>query len=619
MAVTVDTGPTTQLVVEKFGASQAFANELWKIAKEYLENIQGGTYAFSLGSLDTEISDIDTDIPDPQAPEDIDAELTLPDSPILDPLTSIAIPSISVPSFSGVEPDINIPDSPDVTWPEDPGEPPEFQVPTVPTKPDIDLPDAPDIQMIDIPDPPSIDIPVFDGVLPVCELDSPQTLFMYEEDVYQSILKDAINDNLLSLVNEGGTGLADDVEEAIWQRAQDRQALKNEQMYDEAETFFASRGFTLPPGALSGRIAGVQKEIARADQQLNYEIMIEQARLAQTNTHFALTTAVQHEANIMGYVSGVAERALNAAKIVQETAIAIFNAEVTKCNQKLAVYQTCAAVYESRIKAASLGLENYRIQLEGVKVQASIQEQYVRIYRSQIESCEALVGLYRTEVEAARALGEIEKLKLEGFRDSIAVYTAKLNAITSNYNAFQAEISGEMAKASVYAEQVRAYVGTVDAKKAESDIATATVAAQVEANKILLGKYTAEIEGYKTKVAAESKQLDIDGLVYGHKVEMYKADASRAAEQYKSNVARYTAESTHSSNVTNVKLAQSKIFLDEVGKRRALELEVAKSGATIAAQMAASALSAVAAGVQLSTRASLSGEVGEFYNHNLSV
>ena len=50
-----------------------------------------------------------------------------------------------------------------------------------------------------------------------------------------------------------------------------------------------------------------------------------------------------------------------------------------------------------------------------------------------------------------------------------------------------------------------------------------------------------------------------------------------------------------------------------------MDLEKAKSGATIAAQMAASAISAVAAGAQLSVRAGLSAAVGEYYNHNLSV
>ena len=60
-------------------------------------------------------------------------------------------------------------------------------------------------------------------------------------------------------------------------------------------------------------------------------------------------------------------------------------------------------------------------------------------------------------------------------------------------------------------------------------------------------------------------------------------------------------------------------LLDEANRQKELEFKVADSSARITAQMAASAISAVAAGVQMSMRGTLSGEVGEYHNYNESI
>jgi hypothetical protein len=619
MTISVDTGPTEQIVVDRFEASQEFAEDLWEIAKEYLRELSSGSYAFSMGEINTDIASINTNVEDPADPLEQKLILTLPDFPNVPSLDAISIDHVDIPSLNATNPSIDYPEAPSVAWPTDPGEPPVIVEPVLPTSPDYTLPDAPIIEDLVIPPLPSLDIPSFEGTLPIDNIDPPCSIFEYSEAMYESTLKSIVENKLANLVTDGGTGLAEDVEAAIWERARDRLTLKNEQMYNEAEEYFASRGFNLPPGALSSKLSEIQKEQARADQQINYEILIEQARLAQTNTHFAITSVIQHEAKVMVYITNRNNRMLDAAKYVQEAAIAIFNAQVANYAKKLAGYQASAVVYESKVRASGLIIENYKSQLEGVKLTAEVQQQRMELYGIQITAVNALATLYRTEMEAVKIQADVERLKLEGFKSKVDAYTARLNGIVSCYNVYQAQIAGETSKVSLYAEQVRAYVGKVEAKKTEADINIAEVAAKTEKNKNTLELFKATILKANTVLAASVADIEARGRLYGHDVDKYKVDVSRALAEITAEVNRYQAESSHITDVAKVRLAQSEIFFKEVSRRHEMDLEKAKSGATIAAQMAASAISAVAAGAQLNVRTGLSEEVGEYYNHNLSV
>ena len=619
MTVNVDTGPTEQIVVERFNSSKEFARDLWNIAKEYLQQLQEGDYSLSMGALDTNVDPINESVTDPTAPTKPNINLDLPQYPTAPSLNAVSIPHVGIPSLNASSPSIDYPDAPNVTLPTDPGEPPSVTEPTLPTAPSYNIPTAPVIKDLSIPPLPPLNIPGFEGTLPVDNIDPPSSIFEYNEPEYESLLKTTVESKLEDLVKNGGTGLATDVEAALWERAKDRLALKNEQMYDEAEKYFSSRGFTLPPGALSGRLSEIQKEQVRAEQQLNYEISIEQAKLAQTNTHFAITSVIQQEANVMAYITSRNNRMLDAAKYVQEAAISIFNSQIANYAKKLAAYQTSAAVYESKVRASTLELENYKAQLEGVKLTSDVQRQKMEMYGIQVATHNTIAEIYRTRMEAVRIQSDVERLKLEGFRGKIDAYTARLNGIVSCYNVYQARVAGEAAKASVYAEQVRAYVGKVNAKRSEADINIAEANAKVEANKIKLEELRAGIEKANAVLAAKIAKADADSKIYGYDIDMYKTGISKAIAEVNAEISRYQAESSHTSDVAKLGLAQTEVFLNNVQKRQEMELEKAKSGATVAAQMAASAISAVAAGAQLNVRAGLSAEEGEYTNHNLSV
>lgn len=592
------------LVTSKFNNVSELADEAWTTAIQYLNDLstEAADFDFDPMSLSWTISPITHGDYSPAMPDEPDMVLTMPTTPVADVLEEIAVESVDVASLDAVAPLIVIPDDPDPDWPEDPGTAPSVSDVVVGAKPTYDIPAVPSLDDIAVHAPPEDEVPAFEATEPTFDVDAPQSIFLYEEATYSSSLKIATENKLLNIVENGGTGLDIDVEEAIWNRALSRKQVADAAKHDEAERYFSSRGFNMPQGALVARLDELLTERARAEDDINHEIMIKQAELAQTNTHFAITSAIQYESSIMAYLGGVAQRTLDSSKYVQEAAIALFNAGVERYNAQLRGYQTAATVYESRIRASMLILEKYKLRLEGTRLQSDIQKSRVDIYKTQIDALTSLMNLYRVEMDSARIKSDIERLKLEGYREKVGAYTARIGAVVSRYNAYQAQISGEIAKASVYSEQVKAYLASIQGSKVKSDISISEAGVKLDSNRFLVEKYKAELERFRSEAQVRLGELDSKGTVYGHRVSMYDADTRVASSRMAADIESYRARASHANDVVNQRVMQAKINLEELTRLHNIQVEAIKAGAVVSSQMAASALSSVAAGAQLSFR-----------------
>lgn len=304
--------------------------------------------------------------------------------------------------------------------------------------------------------------------------------FVYNEAPYASDLADAVKTALLDYVENGGTGLGADVEDAIWARAQARQDIVNERVYNEALAYFSARGFSIPPGALSGRLTEALAEQTRANAQLNYEIMIEQARLGQDMTKHTLSVSVQLEGVEKQFASAVATRALEKAKSAVDVIIKTYSAKV--------------AAYAARSEAA---------------------------------------------------------------RVSVAV----------------AEITANV---------------------------------QIARNSQIVEVYRADMEKYKVQVAAELGIIESVAKVYGYKIAGYEADAKVAVGILGAQVSKFEAQVTQASNQTTLSLKEAELVLNAYIGALALQERAAEGSASIAAQLAASALNSVNASTSLGYDVSLS-------------
>lgn len=588
-------------VQDRFDTTLEYADSTWQAAEGFLNQLSGIVSAYDQSYIDLDYSIgnivVDSHLPvAPDAPDDSLTVITKPTEPTLEDLT---LEDVEVPTLSASEPTIVIPGVPSVTWPSSPGSAPVFAELEFPSVPSLLFPDAPVLTELILPDTPSTNIISFAGVLPTEEINPVELTFSWEEELYQSTLLDILRS---ALQETGGIGWGEEAEEALWQRGQDRQTLVNEKVYNETLNFFSSRGWEIPPGALSAKLAQALTEQTRADAQLNYEILIKQADLGHEYGKFIIQSGLTLEDSLMKHAGEVATRSLSSAKFIQEAAVNVFNAEVAMYNVELDKYKTEATVFELKVRAEQAILQNFKLQLESVALEKEIQTMGLQLYELQLNGLKTRVDLYTAEMQGVGVKASVEKLRLDGFSSEVAAYTAMIQGNTARYNAYSSQIQAEGLKASVFSAQVDAYKAQVDAIKTGVEAEAISASLVVEKNKVLVQEYVGNIEMYKAETDVVMKEFDALTARYGVQMEKYSADTKFAATQIDADIKSYDASMTHEENRLRLNLEEAKINLTAAQREHELTLKAVEASMNVNAQMAASSLSSVSAVAQMSYR-----------------
>lgn len=342
--------------------------------------------------------------------------------------------------------------------------------PEPPTDEELTIPDIPD-PVMGVLNP--ITVPTI--TIPTYELAEPEvTELVYNEAVYASDLQAALKTALTAFVEDGGTGLGEDVEDALWARGRARQDIVNERTYNEANEFFASRGYTIPPGALGGRLTEALAEQTRADAQLNFELLIEQARLARAQSEYSMQAALTLEGQDKEQFNNIANRALDYAKSAVQVIIDLYTAKVQAFVAKSE--STKLIVESEKIKvdaavAANAGIiDAYTADIEGFKAKLSaelgIVEMVAKVYGYQIAGYEADVraAAMLLDAQTKTYMARIEQannqttLTLKEAEVAIQAYLGALQ-LTSDSIKAGGNISAQIAAAALSAVNASASLG----------------------------------------------------------------------------------------------------------------------------------------------------------------
>ena len=290
----------------------------------------------------------------------------------------------------------------------------------------LDLGDPPEDPVFDtninIPDDPhlrgSIMTPSFDEVGEFNDtLDDPPPITMdFNEDVFESLIWDDLQNIARSVLNAGGTGLDESVEDAIWDRARDRNRLQDEQEYREAEDYFASRGYNLPPGVLAAQLAQVRAEQSKRDDNLSNEIAIKQAELAQTNDQFIKQLSLDISKADMDFHNAVQNRALERAVSIANVFRDMYRMKVDGYIGKVNAYRARVDAARSKIDATSsynksitdTFIAETEAQRAKISSELALVELVAKKYTTRMAGYEAKSRAASTELSA-----KIEKYKAE--------------------------------------------------------------------------------------------------------------------------------------------------------------------------------------------------------------
>ena len=114
--------------------------------------------------------------------------------------------------------------------------------------------------------------------------------------LYYPLAADAFDEATNWLVNAitvGGTGIPAAIEEQIWQRGRTRVITEGKRVENQSISEFANRGFTLPPGALAGRLQEVRFAQLGENSDYSAQTAIKAAQIEIENIRFAVEQAIK--------------------------------------------------------------------------------------------------------------------------------------------------------------------------------------------------------------------------------------------------------------------------------------------------------------------------------------
>ena len=323
---------------------------------------------------------------------------------------------------------------------------------------------------------------------------------------------------------QGGTGLAPAVEDAIYARARSKNDAEARRVRDQALADAATRGFTMPNGALLSATQQARQAGADANATAAREIVVMQAELEQKNMQFAITAysalrttvvnaTIQHIQSLVT-ING---QAMQFARDLCNQLIQVFDAQVKVYQMEVSLIDSDIKYTDMLLRAEMGKIQVYAAELDAEKTKAQANQSMASVYMAQLESDQKLAMIYKTKIDALIEKKRVERLKIELFQAQVQAYDAKSRAKDAEWRGFAAAVSGEESKFRAYqaeisgfSAEVEAFKAVVDAKKIGMIEAKARNDAQLSTYdqhiKLAMTEIQENIGAFKEKLALEEKK-----------------------------------------------------------------------------------------------------------------
>jgi hypothetical protein len=335
----------------------------------------------------------------------------------------------------------------------------DITIPDPVTKPDVETPTLGDLLAIVLPDVPTVSFPSISLTPPVYAISPPVAWDFTIKDILimdEPFIQETI-DRLTSNIKNGGTGLSETVETAIFQRDLEREEQQVEDALDKVRTMWAKTGFSLPDGLLAASLSDIQKEYMNKMLDRSRNISIEQAKLEQINLFKSMELSITLFDKLTDLLIRYEELSLKVQEDIAKFANEYIELQIKTYISLVEVYKAKAQTYEVMVRGELAKVEVYKAQIEGQKLIGEINTQTVQVFSEKIRATIALVDRYKTEIQAMVALVEVEKAKIEANKTQFDAWATKQQVLVSRFNGqvqlFKSQSDVNVAVAGVRASQ----------------------------------------------------------------------------------------------------------------------------------------------------------------------
>lgn len=573
-----------------------------------------------------------------QIPETPVPNIDLSDSP---KFTSIKLDKPTLPEFQSIEnllseldlDDLNMPDAPVMPTIELPSAPgiANIEVPVrpvidtnvqIPDSPVLDLPEMDELKQIEIPAFEFPELPNFDGIPPsISDLTVPDVFIEWAEPEYESELLGALSDYVKEGM-QGGTGLPKPIEEALFNRARSRESRETSRAVQEVVNDWATRNFSMPPGMLVKQVASIREQGQLKASELNRDILIEASKMEIEQIRFLVQQGMALEQLTTNIFNNVANRLFEVARFNAESQMSVFNAQIAFFNAQNESFKVLSDVYRIKLDGAIAKLTAYKTAVDAQAAVGQINEQYVQVYKAKMDAVLSNVEVYKALVQGASVRADVIKNQFDAYRADVQAYSEQINAEKVKVEAYEAQIRGETSKAGLFDAQARAYASTIQGVQAKANVKGQQIQLKMEAARVWIGKYQADLEAYKAELQANLSEVQQNTAAFSAEVDAWRATAGIEVSQAEMQ-SRYADMNTR----TNIAYAEMQLKEYETKMQKAIQeaniaLESAKAMGQYTAQLAAGAMSAAHVSASISgsgsasTSSSNSNSKSETHSYN---
>jgi transcription elongation factor Elf1 len=524
-------------------------------------------------------------------------------------------PAISVPKAPSVAPIVwEAPALPPIfsaslnienLFPSFTAQPPVLIFPTPPTysavapsNPVVNLPTKYPTLSVTLPTAPSLlslstytyhgnDLPVIDGTIPTLTLVAPSLVpYTAPKLPYTDALLSTVQATLMDRIKSGtNTGLPPAVEQALWDRAREKEMIASQDAIDELERMEAL-GYAFPPGVYMNARLKVQTDMGYKSMGLSREVSITQAQLIQKTITEAIGQAVDVEKMLVDYTNKIEQLTFESCKYATEAGIEIYNAQVKKYEALLDGYKAKIAYFDAQVREQEAAVKIYETEIQAEKLKSDMNTALVQQYEVMSKVAEINVDIYKAELDGVRIQAEIQKIIVEIYGEQVKAYGANVNAFTSQVEAYRAQIQSAQTQEQVYKTQVDAYASQVEAVKAQ-------ITSKVEVLKANVAGNMAAWDGYKGTVVGLSEQAKSIAMSNSATADVYKSVVSGTSTYNETLTKQWNVTLEQAERVAEVGVSAAKANAELYMTTRSLALDASKVGATVNAQMGSAAIGAI--------------------------
>lgn len=527
-------------------------------------------------------------------PATLNFNKSLPAAPVLSisPINIGAVPTDSsryegIPSAPGTSFGSAPSNAPTVRLPSRPANPgnvptapsfnSSFAIPTPPALLSAALPSTPTISDVVVPSAPDLAIPKFDfqnqrPLATIADLDeatvrnamdasfNEKSLDMQRNaDEYVRQWIDTHNPEYhsqlaaieaqLSKYLQGGTGLSEEIETKIYDRARAKNDLETKRVQDAIVADAAAKGFSLPTGAVFSAMNRARQEAATNNSKTSSEIAIAQAEMEQKNLQFAVTTSAGIRASMvsaasayMGHVINIQGQAMKYAEMTYQTIVGVYNASVQVFSARMEQYRIYAAIYDAEIKGVLAEADLYRTEIAGLESAVNVDRAKIDAFKAVIDASTAAANMYRAQVDAVLGQANMEKLKIDMFQAQVQAYGANVQALNAQWGGYSAEIQGNKAEFEAFSARVEAFGAEVKAKQAQVEAYAVTAKAIGDTNIAKATVYQSQLGAFRAQVDASKAVIEAETVQNKGQLDGYMAALAGFEAAAKIEIAKFSAD-----------------------------------------------------------------------------